>query len=190
MKLPLKIKGILLIILTSLLIGVTGTIVCGVGIKRLITNEYKSRSIDIANAMAEIVDASEVRVLRDNILDIYNNEENVVLSDEWGTPEFEEYISHYSAIEDTQEFKSLREQLHKVQDVIEVDCLYINWLIYEDDCYIYLVDAADEGACPPGCVDPLFLSGESTKEELVKGCQPNMTHTEEYGYLMTTGMPI
>ena len=190
MKLPLKLKAILMIVLISILVSATGVIMYGIGIRKLVISEYKSRSIDIAQALAEIVNAEDVKTLRDAVLNIYYNEENVVLSDKWGTEEFDEYISHYSEIENLEAFKSLREELRKVQDVIEVDCLYINWLDVENDLYLYLVDAAYEDACPPGCADSLYLSGEMTKEELVEGCLPNITHTKEYGYLMTTGMPI
>ena len=190
MKISLKAKAILMIMVVGLLIGIASVVVFDRGISNLTTSEYESRSIDISYAMAAVLDANEVKILRDTILSIYNAEDKIVLSDQWGTPEFDEYISHYSEIENMSEFTSLREQLRKVQDVIDVDCLYIIWADWDAERYVYLVDAAYEYACPPGCVDPLYVDDVSEWRKLSEGCMPNITHTEEYGYLMTTAMPI
>ncbi|MBQ9552532.1 MAG: diguanylate cyclase [Clostridia bacterium] len=190
MKLPLKVKATLMIVMISLLIGIAGIIVYSQGINRIITEEYETRSVDISSALAEILDADQVKTLRDNVCSIYETEEKIILSDQWGTPEFEEYISHYSAIESSEAFRSLREQLRQVQDVIKVDCLYIIWFDVPRKQYVYLVDGAHEDACPPGCVDPLFTEDPSYLANMDEGCPPNVTHTEEYGYLMTTAMPV
>lgn len=190
MRLPLKVKAILMIVLISLLIGIAGILACNQGVNSIITEECRTRSLDIASATAEILEADEVKTLRDSILEIYEKQDKIVLSDQWGTPEFETYISHYSAIEDSNAFLSLREQLRLVQDVMDVDCLYIIWFDIPKKRYVYLVDGAYEDACPPGCVDPLFTDDPSYLENLDKSCPPNITHTEEYGYLMTTGMPV
>ena len=190
MRMPLKIKAILLIVMLSLLIGVAGIIVYNRGIDSIIIEEDGTRALDIAGAAAETLDAEKVKRLRDAILAIYENEKTIVLSDQWDTPEFEEYISHYSAIEQSEEFISLREQLRRVQDVTNVDCLYVIWFDVVRKQYVYLVDAAYEGACPPGCVDPLYVDDEEYIASLDKYAPPNVTHTEEYGYLMTTAMPV
>ena len=190
MKLSLKLKATLMIVMISFLIGSAGTILYYQGIDRIIMDEYETRSLDITGAMAEILDADKVKTLRDDVCAIYEKEEKIVLSNQWGTPEFEEYLSHYSAIEKSEAFLSLREQLWQVQDVIHVDCLYIIWFDVPRKQYVYLVDAAHEEACPPGCVDPLYTDDPAYMENLDKGCPPNVSHTEEYGYLMTTCMPI
>ena len=190
MRLTLKVKAILMIVMVCLLIGVAGIVVFDRGINNLITEEYKTQSLDITSAMAEILDADEVKTLRDAIYAIYDAQDEIVLSDQWGTPAFDAYIAQYSSIEKTEAFLSLREQLRKVQDVIHVDCLYIIWVDTDRKQYIYLVDGAYEGACPPGCVDPIYADDATYLANLDKVCSPNVTHTTEYGYLMTTGMPI
>lgn len=190
MRLPLKAKAILMIVMISLLIGLAGIFVYKQGADSIITEEYATRSLDIASAMAVILDADRVKTLRDAILEIYEKEDNIVLSDQWGTPEFEAYISRYSAIEHSEAFLSLREQLRRVQDAINVDCLYITWFDVPQKRYVYLVDGAYEDACPPGCVDPIYSDDPAFLENLDKVSAPNITHTEEYGYLMTTGMPV
>lgn len=190
MKLSLKAKAIFLIVSVAVLIGVSAIIVFDKGISSLVTNDYESRSVEITRAMAGILDSDKVRILRDNVIGIYREAKDVVLSDQWGSPEFDRYLSHFSEIENTPEFIYLREQLRQVQDTIDVDCLYIVWLDVPNERYVYLVDAAHEDACPPGCVDPLFVDNIADLGDLNKEMAPNVSHTEEYGYLVTTGSAI
>jgi len=190
MRVSLKAKVIFLIVSVAVLIGVSAIIVYDRGISSLVIKDYESRSVEITRSMAEILDADRVRVLRDNVISIYREMKNVVLSNEWGSPEFDEYVSHYSEIENTPEFIYLREQLRQVQDSIDVSCLYIIWLDVPNERYVYLVDAAHEDACPPGCVDPLFVDSVADLGDLNKEMKPNVSHTEEYGHLVTTGSAI
>ena len=190
MRLPLKLKAILMIVMICLLNTVAGVFVYYQGINSIITKGYEIRSVDITSALAEMIDADQVKTLRDDVCAIFEKEDKVIQSDQWGTPEFEEYLSHYSAIENSEAFLSLREQLQRVQDVIDVECLYIVWFDLPHKQYVYLVDAAHEDACPPGCVDPFYTDDPAYLENLENGCPPNVSHTEEYGDLMTTAMPI
>lgn len=190
MKLSLKAKAFLLIIIVGVLIALAAVIVYDRGISTLVTREYEDRSMEITEVMAQIIDSEKVRTLRDNILRIYEAQDKIVYSDDWGTPEFEEYLSKYSSIEGTEEFMSLREQLRNVQDVLDVECLYVVWLDLPNRRYVYLVDGAYEDACPPGCVDPLFVDFPDIDDNPDKVFAPNVTHTEMYGYLVTTGAPI
>lgn len=190
MKLSLKAKAIFLIIGVAVLIGVSAVIVYDRGISTLVINDYESRSVEITRAMAEILDKDKVRTLRDNVMSIYESVDNVVLSDQWGSPAFNEYVSLFSEIENTPEFNDLREQLRMVQDPIDVDCLYIVWIDLPNWRYVYLVDGAYEDACPPGCVDPLYINDIRELGDLNQGMNPNVTHTPEYGYLVTTGSAI
>ena len=190
MKLSLKAKAIFLVISVSALIGISAIVVYDRGISSLVTNDYESRSAEITRAMAEILDADKVKTLRDNVLEIYREVKDVVLSDQWGSPEFYSYVSKYSEIENTPEFDYLRKQLRQVQDAIDVDCLYIVWIDVPNWRYVYLVDGAYDDACPPGCVDPLFVDDLSELGDLNKEMAPNVTHTPEYGHLVTTGSAI
>lgn len=190
MKLTLKTKAILMIVIISLLIGVAGIIIFNKSITDLTMEEYETRSIDVAETIAQIVDPNDVREIRDTVMHIYNASDEVVLSDQWGTPEWEAYVAQFTEIEDSKEFASLRKEMRKVQDVIDVDCVYIIWIDTVQNRYIYLVDAAYEDACPPGVTDPLYFDDPEILANIENICPPNITHTEEYGYLLSTGMPI
>lgn len=190
MKMKLKVKAILLIVLISLLIGASGVIIFNKSMSDITIKEYESRSIDLAAAVAQYVDPEDVRTLRDNVLEIYDASDEIVLSDEWGSPEWEAYVAQYAEIEKTKEFNSLREQIRKVQDVISVDCAYLTWYDSVNGRYLYLVDAAYEEVCAPGVTDPLYFDDPEIIAHLDEIFPPNITNTEEYGYILSTGMPI
>ncbi|MBR3738061.1 MAG: diguanylate cyclase [Eubacterium sp.] len=190
MKLTLKKKAALLIVGIAVLVSFLAIVIVDGGFYRVITKQYEQRAIDIANLTAEEVNADELEILKDAVLDIYNKTDNKVLSDKWGTPEFERYVSKYNSIYDMKEYKDILSELHGMQDVLNVDCLYIVWVDVETETYIYIVDAADEGACPVGCIDPLFTEDEEERKNPYNGMAPNISNSEEYGRLMSTGMPI
>ncbi len=115
-----------------------------------------------------------------------------MLSDKWGTPEFESYVSQFEFVKEMDDYKSILSDLRRMQSQLDIDCLYITWVDVENECYVYLIDAALEEACPPGVIDPLyFVDNEKVLSSLKeKGMAPNISKTQEYGWLMATGMPI
>ena len=161
------------------------------GISDVIISQYGQRSIDITSLVAAEIDTERLENVRDAVLDIYNTTDNKVMSDKWGTPEFEEYISRFSDVEETDDYKAVLSGLRRLQDKVSVDCLYIIWIDTENECYVYLVDAAYEEPCPIGCIDPLYVDNvEETLNNLSNGMAPNITNTPEYGWLISTCMPI
>ncbi|MBO4261317.1 MAG: diguanylate cyclase [Clostridia bacterium] len=191
MKFSLSKKAILLILSITLVISIIAIVVYAMGITRIVEKEYKDRSTEISGLLGFGLDKDRLTNLRDNILDIYNHAENKVKSDEyqWDSPEFKEYIALYESIGETEDYKIILEQLQAMQDSLHVDCAYIIWLDLPNDCYIYLVDAAHEEACPIGCIDPLFMDKSELTDPNI-GLPPNITNTPEYGWIIATGRPI
>lgn len=190
MRFSLRKKTILLIVSIGLLIGVIAVLIYGRGIHDLVRTQYANQSIDIANTVAVELESDCVERLRKAVCDIYENADHVVLSDQWGTPAFEDYISLFSDIEKSEDYLVLRDHLRRIQDVNRVDCLYITWLDVENECLVYLVDGAYEDPCPPGCVDPIYGDFSETLKHPELGFAPNITNTPEYGWIVATDMPI
>ena len=191
MKLSLKKKTALFIIIIAVIVSMFSIAIFNSGIYQVIKTQYEQRSIDVANLVAEEIDADKLEVLKDAVLDIYNKTDDKVLSDQWGTPEFEKYVSNYNSIYEMKEYKELLSELQGMQDVLNVDCLYCVWVDVENERYIYLVDAAHEEACPVGCIDPLFTKDEAVRKDPYKnGLTPTVSNSEEYGWLVSTAMTI
>jgi len=189
MKYSLREKTVVLIILIAVLIGITGIIISSQFINGLVDQTYENRANDIAHTMAVVVDAERAKTLKDAVITIFNGTEKVVYSDEWGSPEFDAYIVRFADLEQTEEFQFLQSQLRKIQDVNDVDCLYLS-CIGGNTAFLYLVDGAYEDACPPGCADPIYETNQELITNPDRGYPPYITNTDPYGWLVTAGAPV
>ena len=190
MKHSLRTKAVVLIIQIAVLIGSAGIISSNRFISRIISENYKDKAEDLVGTVAVILDAEQAAVLRDSVLAIYSSTPDRVPSDEWGTRAFDDYIALFADVETTEAFLSLRDTLRGIQDVNDVDCLYLMAIDAENECAIYLVDAAYEDACPPGCFDPVYEENRDVLVDPTRGFPPYITDTEPYGKLVTAGAPV
>ena len=173
-----------------ILIGAITILTCSSILKNVITEYYSRYSTDLANTVAVTVDARLTRTVRDEIMEIYRKAENKVSSEEWGTPAFDAYIAQYAGIEKSDDFIALRDQLRKIQDVNNVNCIYLIYSDQASESSIYIADAAYDDNCPPGCFDPYFDDDYALADDPDKGIVPVVTNTDAYGWIVTTGMPV
>ncbi|MCR5099405.1 MAG: hypothetical protein K6B14_10740 [Lachnospiraceae bacterium] len=190
MRSSLRKKNILIIVISFLVIIVASVFASYEIIKVLVQDQYKQQVISVSETAAAVLIPENVRAVRDEALKVYNSTENKVYSDDWGSPEFDEYVSRYSYIEDMHEFNRVISDLHLVQDRNNVDCIYITAMIPEDKNSIYLIDAADEDACMPGVLDPIYEVNYETLEDPERGFPAYVTNTDPYGWLVSGGVPI
>ena len=190
MKSSLRIKMVLLIILTAMVISVAGIAISSRTVRRVVDDSYRSRATGVSNSLAAVLDTERAAILRDAVMAIYDATDEKVSSDAWGSPEFDAYVARFSHLEQTEEFLFLQKQLRSIQDVNDVDCMYLFALDPELENVIYLVDGAYEDACPPGCVDPLYEENKELLTDPSIGFLPYITDTEPYGWLVTAGPPV
>ena len=190
MKRSLKTKTIILIVLIVLAVGVTGILVSNGFVQNIVNDFYSNRADEIAHTAAVILDAEKVESLVGKMMEIYGSAEEKVSSEDWGSDAFDAYIAKFSGLEQTEEYQALLRQLRAVQDNNDVDCLYISVLDVADESFIYLVDAAEEDACPIGCFDPVYEENKELFTNPERGYPPYITNTEPYGWLVTAGAPI
>ena len=190
MKFSLRLKAIVFIIILGVLISSISILLNRNTIEDIIIDQHESEAVKRAYTVAEMIDADMVYRLRENVLEIYNAAPNKVRSDDWGTPEFDAYMALYDGIEETEDFKQLHKWLQTIQDLNEVDCIYIVCVDPVNLNAIYLLDAAAEDACPSGCIDEIYEVNYPLLEDPERGFPPYITNTEEYGWLVTVGAPI
>lgn len=190
MKFSLKKKAILLMVCIAAVISTLAIFIYNSGIHRVIESQYEERSIEIARLVAVEIDTERLLNVQTAVREIYDHADNKVMSDQWGTPAFDAYVSQFASIADMDDYQTLLRDLRAMQDVLNVDCLYITWLDVENECNVYLVDAAYEDACPIGCIDPIFSDDPDILKHPEDGLPPNISNTKEYGWLIGTGMPV
>lgn len=191
MKHSLIRKTIRMIVCITVAMSALALAIYARGIYKMIVSQYGQHAIDITNLVAGEIDAERLSNVKDAVLDIYEHSDNKVMSDQWGTPEFEAYTAQFESIKEMDDYKAILADLRRMQGALNVNCLYIFWVDKENECYIYLIDAALEDPCPIGCIDPLFFDNVSEAlENISAGSPPNVTNTPEYGWLISAGMPI
>ena len=154
---------------------------------------YKRIATDLSATVAEVVNSDDVKTLKDKVKTIVDNSPNKVMSDDWGSPEWEEYTAQFDVIKSDPLFINIRNQLRGIVDAntTEIDCLYLSYIDKENEFFVYIVDSADEEyMCPPGCLDPVFDFNKVLFDDPTIGFPAYITNTEEYGYLVTAGAPI
>ena len=190
MKLSLRNKVILFMVFMMAVIGAAGGVFNRTFVTRVITGEYYERAGKIASTVSYIVDPLEVKAVRDEALKTYEAVDKKVLSDEWGSPAFDEYISNYKYIEDMPEYGSILTRLQDIQKGSQAKGVYIAYVEPGREIAMYLVDGSQDDPCPAGCLDQYeegFVDSANMKDE---GVAPYETHGEPYGWLVTCAEPI
>lgn len=190
MRFSLRFKTAILIILATVILGTASIIVSSVALRRVVNDTYRKDASGIANSVAAVLDKERAARLRDAILTIYNATDEKVGSEEWGSEAFDAYTARYDDVAQSEDFLFLQQQLRSIQDVNDVDCLYLATIDIPTESFIYLVDGAYEDACPPGCIDPVYEENRDLLTDPTIGFPPYITNTEPYGWLVTAGTPV
>ncbi|MBQ3891247.1 MAG: hypothetical protein II740_07880 [Lachnospiraceae bacterium] len=77
--------------------------------------EYRNKAEQLAEAVANMIDPDDVIELKDAVLKVYDNVDEVIPSSEWGSDAWNEYMAHYEGIDRLPVFNRLREQLRIYQ---------------------------------------------------------------------------
>ena len=190
MKISLRAKTALLILAIAAMYSAVGILVSGTFTQRLVDRSYNDKARDVANTMAAVTDARRAQRLKGRMMEIYSTTPDRVTSDAWGSPAFEEYIALYADLTETEDYRDLLQQLRMIQDVNDVDCLYLAVVDAPTASFVYLVDGSHEDPCPIGCIDPLYEQNQNLLRDPERGFPPYITNTEPYGWLVTAGTPV
>ena len=195
-RFPLKLKAIVLLAALSVAITAVGAAMSYFVVSRMNTESFKNEALDVANTAALSINGDELKVVKDSILDILHSipEEEVVLSDAWGSPEFEAQLEKFSPVTRLPEYSNVLSQIKKIQHmgISALSSVYFIALDAENSISyaVYLADAADEDACLPGVIDHEEDANWEAIDDPAAGISPYITHTDTYGWLVTAGAPV
>jgi sigma-B regulation protein RsbU (phosphoserine phosphatase) len=188
-KLSLGKKSVLLVIIMVAVLSVAlGSLAIWV-FDGAINVEYERNVTNLAHTVAVSVDGNEIEALKNQIVDIYEGLDTKVGSEMMGTPEFDDYISHFKFLEDTPEYKSELEKLQRLSKANGVD-IYVVYVYPKEKITFYVADGSEEYANPPGVYDPLYEINYGVLDDPEIGYPAYITNTKEYGWLVTAGYPI
>ncbi|MBR5421098.1 MAG: diguanylate cyclase [Lachnospiraceae bacterium] len=159
-------------------------------ISNIINDEYCRSADELASSVAAVLDGDQVMRLREKTMAVYDTADNKVLSDDWGSPEFNAYVALFSELEKDADFIELRSLLKKIQDENTVKCIYLCYMNHTDQVCMYICDADPEEPCPPGCLDHVEEFNYDSYANGGGDYPAYITNTEEYGWLVTSLMPV
>ena len=188
-KMSLGIKSVIIICsMVAILGAVLGTITAIV-FDRTIDTEFESKVTDLAHTTAVSLNGDNVKLLRDEIVEIYEAQEEKVGSDGMGTPAHEKYIANFMPLKETAEYKEEVAKLQKLAGANEVESVYILYAYPKDKITLYVADGS-EVANDPGDFDPLYEVNYGVLEDPTIGFPAYITNTPEYGWLVSAAYPI
>lgn len=192
MRFSIRVKTLILLIFFALILSGTALSVSSSIINRIIEEHCIEHANELAASLAIHIDGDRAMTLRKEVMAVYDslNAGQRVGNEFRGTPEYEAYIAAYESVSGSENTAVLKAQLLEMQNVNNVDCMYLVWIVPEDEASVYLVDADPEYPCPTGHFDHYseFLDEEHFIPE--KGMPAYASDTEEYGWLITAGAPI
>ncbi len=187
-KMSLGQKSVLLVIIMVVVMGLVEGVLTYVVFDKTINSEYEKNVTNLAHTVAVSVDGDNIGLLRDKVVEVYESLDKKVGSDMMGTPEFDEYISHYQGIKETPEFKTELKKLQRISEANGVD-IYVVYVYPKEKITFYLADGS-EIANDPGVYDPLYEVNYAVLDDPSIGYPAYITNTPEYGWLVTAGYPI
>ncbi len=189
-RLSLRTKMVHMIFFVAVVLSAAALLASSIVIRNMINKHYMEHVESLSGTAALELPRHDVQLLRDAVMEAYDQAPEKVFSDEWGTPEFDAYMARFEEVEELPVYGRLLDRLRAIQDINDADCVYLGAAIPEDMALIYLVDADEEDACPPGCLDPIYEVNYGILEDPTRGFPPYITNTDTYGWLATAGAPI
>lgn len=192
MKLSLQHKIAFIIILIVILLSVSSILISNNVVKSMVDDYYKDKATDIAKTVAVVINKETSKDVTNKVMSKLRSidKKDRVGSEKWGSKEFNEYVSKFDPIKKTKEFISLKKEVSAIQAANDVDCIYIANVDRAGKAFVYIMDAATEDACPPGCLDPIYDMNKKLLKDPNVGFPAYITDTEEYGWLVTAGVPV
>ena len=189
-RFPLKIKAAIIIIALSAVLCVVAILMSAIRFSRTNEENFKNQASDLAYVAALTVDGDAMKVVRDAVFEVFDKipDDDVVLSDDWGSDAFNAQIEKFAFITDMPEFKKVYEQLSKTQtagistlaSIYATDYDFSHSIPYA----LYLVDAAEEDPCLPGVADHADEADWESAEKH-EPMKPYITNYDAYGWLVT-----
>ncbi len=190
LKFSLKKKTFLMIIAFCALLIAVSIIIGGRVIVKTTEEQYLNRAEGISGAVSRVVDREAFKRLKALVKNKFDSIDNKVSSKYLGSDAFNKYTAQFSDIENDPDFIELRDFMRVIQNSTKVGCIYLTYVDAPTESVVYVVDAANEKACPPGCFDPLLESQKRVLTDKNYVFSAYITNTEEYGWLSTAGFPV
>ena len=173
-------------VLTTVAIYISRSVITGMN-----ESHFKNRADEQARVVCQAIDPVAFESFANKVKAIYDEVDDHVTSDDWGSDAFNAYISHYYGLEEDPDYQKVLKGLRSVQDILDVECVYTTILDAEDAKLIYVVDADEsEDVCPIGCIDRVLDENRAILDDIEVGLPAYASDIADYGWLVSAATVI
>ena len=195
-RFPIRWKAITMIVALAVIVMEIAVGYHAIMVNKLNKNTYMKITKDIAASAAKVVDVDNFKTVKEKVKTIVDSSSTHPNYEDNSEDEVEAYLVQFESLESDETYKDAfnvnLDILRDLQDANEdfVDCIYLTYIDKDKGLFVYLIDAAEEDACPAGMLDPVFDFNTYIYENPTRGFDPYITNTDIYGWLITAGSPI
>ena len=192
-KFPIWLKTLLVLLLSVSFVSVAAILFFSNTVKSVTRNFYIEESIHSADVLGILVDADDVKEVKNKVDEIYTSipEEEKYDNTHWDEPEWEGYLDRFNEVVEMPAYERLLNRVKQFHSKHEAKYTYLAYADLKNARLVYLVDdSPEEEWCRPGSFDAFTESDMSIYEHPEDGFRPEITNMPEYGYLASTGRPI
>ncbi len=176
MKFSLRKKAIIVMVCISIMTSLFTLIVINKGISDVIEVLFWKNATGIVNLVSSEIDSERVGRVQEAVLEIYDHAE--------ADP------SPFAAVEAMEDYQTLRADLQRMRSALNVSSLNLIWLDRKNQCFVSLVDAAQENPLPPGSIEPVTRANDSALTDPKESFSPTTIVGPAGKKLVSTGNPV
>lgn len=197
LRFSIRWKAVTMIVALSVVVMEIAVAYFAIIVNKLNRETYMNITKDIAASAAKVVDVDAFNEVKGKVKTVIDGSTKGYPNYEDNSEEeVEEYLTQFESLsEDASYVANFNKNLTILQDLQDanvdfVDCIYLTYIDKDRGLFVYLIDAAEEDACPAGLLDPVFEFNQYIYDHPKDGFKPYITDTSMYGWLITAGSPI
>ena len=194
MKHSLRLKVVALLFAVALLLSTCAIYVSFTTYKGTMEDQYRTMTENLARTEAVALDKEALSTLTGSVMAIYREQVaaygGAIPFDDFTDAEWDSYFSAYDEVYALPEFTATLQILRDLTEANDVESIYVGYIDIETEMGVYIIDAAEEGACLPGTCD-VFEEGDM--EMVLAGnydFPAYITNYPEYGWLVSASAGV
>ena len=194
-RFSIRLKSVIIIITMSIILCSIAVVMSYLRFSDTNEANFKDHANDMAHIATNAINGDDLKVVHDATIKTFRSipEDKIVLSEDWGSEGYEEYMEHFKWIEELPEYKSVYATLERLQDIDSETFSSIYIAAYDTsrsmEYALYLVDASEEDACPVGLTEHSDEADYSIAYDPEAG-EPYVTNMDIYGWLVTANASV
>ena len=192
-RFPLWAKTLLVLLLSVLTMSVLAVVYSANRLRYINREHYLSKSVELADTLGLYLNLDDIKEIKGEVDKIYKTipENERVSNKKWDSPEWETYLAKFESILELPAYDRLMGQISEFHKLNDAKYMYVSYADFDNKHLIYLADDSPEDErCLPGSFDNFTPQDMSIFDDLESGFKPEITNSEEYGYLASVGRPI